>query len=76
MGIWEAVLFSGPSTFHKQTGFPQGQTQNIRVQETATIIENYKCASGRAFHFCVAKRNAKNISIDDTLKFLFADTFS
>lgn len=45
-------------------------------QKTATSMENYKCASERPLHFCLAKRSAKNISVDVTLKFLFADTFS
>lgn len=75
MDTWKAALFFWPKHLSRANRLPPRQAQNIGVQKTATIIENYKCASGRPFHFCLAERNAK-ISIDDTLKFLFADTFS
>ena len=74
--LGSSPFFLSPSPFHRLTGYLRGQVHNIRDQKTATIMENYKCASDRPFHFCLAKRSAKNISIDVALKFLFADTFS
>lgn len=60
--IWKAALFSSPSTFHRQTGFPHRQVQNTKNWKTTTIMENYECASERPVHFCLAKKHAKKIN--------------
>lgn len=69
MDIWKAAPFPKPKPFLQANWLP------LRAGPQYKGSEN-PCASERLSHFCLAKRNAKNVSTDVTLKFLFADIFS